>query len=39
MDYAGKNGFRNYKYYVDDGYSGANSDREAFQEMLDDKAV
>ena len=36
MDYAGKNGFRNCKYYVDDGYSGTNSDREAFQEMLDD---
>lgn len=36
MDYARKNGFRNCKYYVDDGYSGTNSDREAFQEMLDD---
>lgn len=36
MDYAGKNGFKNCKYYVDDGYSGTNSDREAFQEMLDD---
>ena len=36
MDYARQNGFRNCRYYVDDGYSGTNSDREAFQEMLDD---
>lgn len=36
MDYARQNGFTNCQYYVDDGYSGTNSDRDAFQEMLDD---
>jgi len=36
MDYATRNGFGNCQYYVDDGYSGTNSDRPAFQELLDD---
>lgn len=36
MDYAKRNGFMNCRFYVDDGYSGTNSDREAFQQMLDD---
>lgn len=36
MEYATRNGFGNCQYYVDDGYSGTNSDRPAFQELLDD---
>ena len=33
--YARENGFRNTRYFVDDGYSGANFDRPSFKEMLD----
>ena len=32
--YADDNGFRNTKFFVDDGYSGTNFDRPGFQEML-----
>jgi len=34
--YAREHGFINTRCYVDDGYSGANFNRPAFQEMLDD---
>ena len=34
--YADDHGFRNCKFYVDDGYSGANFDRPGFQEMMAD---
>lgn len=36
MDYATRNGFSNCEYYIDDSFSGTNSDREAFRELLDD---
>ncbi|MBQ4443939.1 MAG: recombinase family protein [Clostridia bacterium] len=35
-EYARKHGFHNYRYYVDDGYSGTNFDRPDFQRMLSD---
>lgn len=34
--YADDHGFRNCKFYIDDGYSGANFDRPAFKEMMAD---
>lgn len=34
--YADDHGFRNRKFYVDDGYSGANFDRPGFKEMMAD---
>ena len=34
--YADDHGFRNCKFYVDDGYSGANFDRPAFKELMAD---
>ncbi len=34
--YADDHGFRNSKFYVDDGYSGANFDRPGFKEMMSD---
>ena len=34
--YADDHGFRSCKFYVDDGYSGANFDRPGFQEMMAD---
>ncbi|MBR2765464.1 MAG: recombinase family protein [Blautia sp.] len=34
-DYAREHGFENPVYFVDDGYSGTNFDRPAFQEMLE----
>lgn len=34
--YADDHGFRNSKFYVDDGYSGANFDRPGFKEMMAD---
>lgn len=34
--YADDHGFRNCKFYVDDGYSGANFDRPGFKEMMAD---
>lgn len=37
--YADDHGFRNCKFYVDDGYSGANFDRPGFQEMMADIQV
>ena len=35
-EYARKHGFHNYRFYVDDGYSGTNFDRPDFQRMLSD---
>ena len=35
-NYAKQNGFRNLKWYTDDGYSGANFQRPGFQSMLAD---
>ena len=34
--YADDHGFRNCKFYIDDGYSGASFDRPAFKEMMAD---
>ena len=36
QQYAEKNGFTPYEFYIDDGYSGVNFDRPDFQRMLDD---
>lgn len=35
-EYAKRNGFLNCKFYVDDGYSGTNYDRPAFQQLIED---
>lgn len=35
-EYAKRNGFTNCKFYVDDGYSGTNYDRPAFQQLIED---
>ena len=35
-DYARQNGFNNIQHFTDDGYSGTNFDRPAFQRMLED---
>ena len=34
-DFAEKNGFLDYEYYVDDGYTGRNFDRPSFTEMIE----
>lgn len=34
--YADENGFQNTKFYIDDGYSGANFNRPSFEEMISD---
>ncbi len=34
--YADEHGFFNCKFYVDDGYSGASTDRPAYKEMMKD---
>ncbi len=34
-EYAKRNGFLNCQFYIDDGYSGTNYDRPAFQQMYD----
>ena len=35
-EYAKRNGFLNCRFYVDDGYSGTNYDRPAFQQLIED---
>lgn len=35
-DYAKKNGWNNYQFYVDDGISGTTFDRKGFQQMISD---
>lgn len=35
-EYAKRKGFTNCKFYVDDGYSGTNYDRPAFQQLIED---
>ena len=35
-DYARKNGFNNIQHFTDDGYSGTNFNRPAFQDMIED---
>lgn len=35
-EYAGKMGFKNVRFYVDDGYSGTNFDRPAFKALVND---
>ena len=36
LNYAKENGYTNYQFFVDDGYSGTNFNRPSFQQMIAD---
>lgn len=39
MEYAEKNGYTPYKFYIDDGFSGTNFERPQFKQMIDDESA